>query len=35
MNDYYLTPEDEMFLDLITDELEKYNSLNNSTLCVF
>ncbi|CAF3245588.1 unnamed protein product [Rotaria socialis] len=31
MNGCYLTSDDEKFLDLITDELDKYNSLNDSS----
>jgi hypothetical protein len=34
MSGYYMTSNDEQFLDLITDELNKYNSSNDTSLCV-
>jgi hypothetical protein len=30
----YLTSDDDKFLDSITDELDKYNLSNDSSLCV-
>ena len=34
MNGYYLSVDDETFLELITDELDKYQALNETSLCV-
>ena len=34
MNGYYLSLDDENFLDLIIDELDKYHSQNETSLCV-
>ncbi len=34
MTGYYLTSNDERFLDLITDELNKYGLANDTSLCV-
>jgi hypothetical protein len=34
MYGYYLTSDDDKFLDLITDELNKYNLSNDLSLCV-
>jgi hypothetical protein len=35
MSGYYLTLNDDQFLDLITDELNKYELANDTSLCVF
>lgn len=34
MNGYYLSLDDERFVELITDELDEYQAVNDTSLCV-